>query len=139
MTTSNPPSKLLRHTLQANGVFSALSGIVLIVDAKTLSSLLGVNMPSLLIGIGIAVLAYAAGLFLNARRESIKLQEAWLAVIMDAAWVVGSAILIIANTLTPTGNWLVAFVATIVLIFAVLQFFGIRRLQQKPLTVTLEF
>lgn len=139
MITSNSSSKLLRRTLQANGVFSALSGIILIFGAKTLSLLLGVNVSSLLIVIGISLLAYAAGLFLNARRESIKLQEAWLAVIMDTAWVVGSAILIIANTLTPTGNWLVAFVATIVLIFAVLQFFGIRRLQQKPVTVTPEF
>ncbi|MGH7455699.1 MAG: hypothetical protein ACRENG_30365, partial [bacterium] len=61
----------------------------------------------------------------------IKLQEAWLAVVLDAAWVIGSAILIFAGTLSTTGNWLVAIVADIVLLFAVLQFFGIRRLQQQ--------
>jgi len=83
------------------------------------------------IGIGIALLVYAAGLLLNARREQIKLQEAWLAVIMDAAWVVGSMILIFAGVLTTAGNWLVAIVADIVLLFAVLQFFGIRRLRQQ--------
>ena len=131
MIKSNSPSKLLRRTLQANGVFSALSGVIAILGANALSVLLGVNMPSLLIGIGIALLVYAAGLLLNARREQIKLQEAWLAVIIDAAWVVGSVILIFAGTLSTTGNWLVAIVADIVLLFAVLQFFGIRRLQRQ--------
>ncbi len=137
MVTSNSPSKLLRRTLQANAAFSALSGIIAIASAKPLSLLLGVNVSSLLIGMGIALLAYAAVLFLNARRENIKLQEAWLAVVLDAAWVIGSAILIFAGTLSTTGNWLIAIVAKIVLIFAVLQFFGIRRLQQqKPAKAT---
>jgi hypothetical protein len=136
MMTSNSPSKLLRRTLQANAAFSALSGIIAITDAKPLSSLLGVNVSSLLIGMGIALLAYAAVLFLNARRENIKLQEAWLAVVLDAAWVVGSAILIFAGTLSTTGNWLVAIVADVVLLFAVLQFFGIRRLRKQPAKVT---
>ncbi len=133
MITSNSPSKLLRRTLQANAAFSALSGIIAIAGAKTLSLLLGVNVSSLLIGMGVALLAYAAVLLLNARRENIKLQEAWLAVVLDAAWVIGSVILIFAGTLSTTGNWLVAVVADIVLIFAVLQFFGIRRLQQQRL------
>ncbi|MGH7600784.1 MAG: hypothetical protein ACREOI_30885 [bacterium] len=137
MITSNSPSKLLRRTLQANAAFSALSGIIAIAGAKPLSLLLGVNVSLLLIGMGIALLAYAAVLFLNARRESIKLPEAWLAVVLDAAWVIGSAILIFAGTLSTTGNWLVAIVADIVLLFAVLQFFGIRRLrQQRPAKAT---
>ncbi len=137
MTISNSPSKLLRRTLQANAAFSALSGIILIFGANILSLLLGVNMPSLLIGLGVALLIYAVGLFLSARRESIKLQEAWLAVILDGAWVIGSVILIFIDALSTTGNWLIALVAQIVLIFAVLQFFGIRRLQQqKPAQAT---
>jgi hypothetical protein len=133
MITSNSPSKLLRRTLQANAAFSALSGIIAIAGAKPLSLLLGVNVSSLLIGLGVALLAYAAILFSNARRENIKLQEAWLAVILDAAWVVGSMILIFAGTLSTTGNWLVAIVADVVLLFAVLQFLGIRRLQQQKI------
>lgn len=136
MTISNSPSKLLRRTLQANSAFSALSGIISIAGAKPLSLLLGVNVSSLLIGMGIALLAYAAVLLLNARRENIKLQEAWLAVILDTAWVIGSMILIFAGTLSTTGNWLVAIVADVVLLFAVLQFFGIRRLQQQPAKAT---
>jgi hypothetical protein len=137
MITSNSPSKLLRRTLQANAAFSSLSGIVSITGAQPLSQLLGANLSSLLIGMGIALLAYAAILLVNARRENIKLQEAWLAVVLDTAWVVGSVILIFAGTLTTTGNWLVAVVADVVLLFAVLQFFGIRRLQrQQPAKAT---
>jgi hypothetical protein len=137
MMTSNSPSKLLRRTLQANAAFSALSGIVSITGAQPLSQLLGVNVSSLLIGMGIALLGYAAILLVNARRENIKLQEAWLAVILDATWVIGSVILIFAGTLSTTGNWLVAAAADIVLLFAVLQFFGIRRLQrQQPAKAT---
>jgi O-antigen ligase len=133
MVTSNSPSKLLRRTLQANAAFSALSGIIAIAGAKLLSSLLGVNVSSLLIGLGIALVAYAAALSSNACRENIKLQEAWLAVVLDAAWVIGSVMLIFAGALSTTGNWLAAIVADVVLIFAVLQFLGIRRLQQQKL------
>jgi len=127
MNTQNTTSNVLRRALQANGAFSALSGIIFIVADDPLSSLLGVPGSFSLIGVGIALLVYAAGLFHNARRETVNQREAWIAVILDAAWVAGSAVVIFAGILTTTGNWMVAVVADIVLLFALLQLYGLRK------------
>ncbi len=131
MNPQNTKSNLLRRALEANGAFSALSGIILIVASKRISVLIGVNAPSILIGIGISILVYAAVLFRNARRPAINQTEAILAVILDGTWVVGSAILTFAGVLSTTGNWVTAVVADIVLLFGVLQVFGIRKLRQE--------
>jgi hypothetical protein len=133
MNTETTKASILRRALQANGLFSALSGLTFIFAAKPLATLIGVSMPEILIGIGIALLGYAAGLFRNARREPINHTEAWIAVSLDMAWVAGSVVVIFAGVLTTTGNWIVAIVADIVLLFGLLQLWGLRRLRQQRL------
>lgn len=134
MNVSHVKSTLLRRALQANGVFSVfsvLSGIVLILEAEPLSTLLGLNTPKILIGVGASLLLYAAALFRNAFRTSINSTEAWMAMILDLTWVAGSVVVILVGLLTTIGNWVVASVADIVLLFGLLQFYGIRKLQQE--------
>lgn len=46
---------------------------------------------------------------------------------LNAAWVLGSVVLIEAGRLTTAGNWLVAAVAAVVLSFAALQLRGLRQ------------
>jgi len=122
------PSRLLRRALQANGLFSALSGVTPFSAAGPLSALLGPVEPVHLRILGAGLLAYAAGLFRNARRDSIRTGEAWLAVGLDGAWVLGSGGLLAAGGLTSAGNWTVAIVADFVLLFALLQFVGLCRI-----------
>ncbi len=124
-------SYFLRRALLGNGVFSLISGIILIVTAKPLSELFGLSMSAILTGLGVSLLLYAAGLFRNALQEEICQTEALLAVILDAAWVVGSVVLITTGILTRTGNWTAAIVADVVLLFAVLQFIGLRRMRKE--------
>ncbi len=124
----NPNSNLLRRALLANAIFSALSGVILLLASKRLAQLLGTSVS--LVPIGVMLLIYAAGLLWNARRENISRMEAWIAVILDVAWVAGSAIIIFAGVLTATGNWMVAIVADVVLLFAVLQLIGLRKSRQ---------
>lgn len=131
MNDQPPKSTLLRRALQANGAFSALSGVVLIVAARPLAAWLGLTDTLILIVTGVSLLLYAAGLFRNARREIINHLEAWTAVILDVAWVIGSAVVIFAGVLTTTGNWLVAIVADIVLLFGGLQLYGLRRMRRE--------
>lgn len=130
MSAHRTASSLLRRALQANGAFSALSGVVLIVAAEPLSAVLGLKMPAILIGIGAGLLVYAAALFRNALGATINEAEALLAVILDAAWVAGSLVLILAGRLSVVGNWMVAIIADIVLLFAVLQFYALRRIRK---------
>jgi hypothetical protein len=131
MNTDRRPSHLLRRALQANGAFSALSGLILLAAAQPLAALLGLSHPMTLVGVGISLLLFSAGLWRNSRRETVNQMEALLAVALDVAWVAGSIAVIFAGVLSPTGNWMVAIVADIVLLFAVWQFLGLRKLRRE--------
>lgn len=73
---------------------------------------------------------YAVLLWLNARRPTIKVTDAWIAVIM-AVWVVGSYVLIVVIPFSVGGKWAIALVAELVMAFAILQWLGIRRIQKS--------
>ena len=122
-------SNMLRRALQTNGAFSGLSGVILIVASDYVSALIGIEVS--LIPTGILLLVFAIGLFRNARREMINQMEAWIAVALDVAWVMGTAGLIFAGVFNSAGNWIVALVGDIVLLFAVLQLLGLRRLRRR--------
>ncbi len=70
-------------------------------------------------------------LWFNARRPKIRITDAWVAVIMDVIWVVGSYALIFVVPFSVGGKWVVALVAELVLAFAILQWLGIRRVRKS--------
>lgn len=127
------PSDLLRRALRANAGFSTLSGLTLLLAAAPLGSALGIPEPALLRGIGITLLVFAAGLFRNAARSTIRRGEAALASGLDLAWVAGSGLLLAWPSFEPTrlGRGAIAAVATIVLACALLQLAGLRRLARE--------
>jgi len=119
---------LLRRALLGNAAFSTLCGVTLLVAAGSLAPLLGI--PTLALRItGLALLPFAFGLFQNARREKVQRGEAWLAVVLDGAWVLGSAALVLADLwpLQTAGVWAVLVVAEVVLLCAILQAVGLKR------------
>ncbi|MCI0390070.1 MAG: hypothetical protein MOB07_15070 [Acidobacteria bacterium] len=122
-------SHLLRRALQANGVFSALSGLLLIAASGRIAALIGIEQSLWLTGL--MLLLFAAGLFRNAGRAEINQTEVRIAVALDVAWVIGTAGLIFAGVFSATGNWVVALVGDVVLLFAVLQFLGLRKLRRS--------
>lgn len=126
-----PESLLLRRVLQANSAFSVISGVTLVAAAAPISRLFGVGQPAILIGVGVLLLAFAVGLFLNSRREALNETEVVTAIAMDAAWVAGSIILIGLGVLSTAGNWAVAILAAVVLLFAILQAIGFRRVRRE--------
>ncbi len=123
-------SGFLRRSLLSNATFSLITGVCFTMASSPISSMIGLEMPVILVGIGVSLLVFAAGLILNARREIVNQTEAWIAVLLDTIWVVGSAVVIVAGVLSTTGNWIVAFVAEIVLTFAFLQFLGLRKMKR---------
>ncbi|MCG8405459.1 MAG: hypothetical protein MI923_09700 [Phycisphaerales bacterium] len=131
MQTVNP-TRFLRRSLLSNAVFSTVSGLSFIAAAKPISSLIGLSHPGILIGIGVSLLVFAAGLVANAKRQAINVTEAWLAVVLDVTWVAGSVVVLLAGVLSTTGNWAVAIVADVVFLFAILQFVGLRRMRRAP-------
>ena len=94
-----------------------------------LNSSLGADASSILIGIGISLLLFSAGLFINTSRNEMNLKEVYATIVLDVAWVAGSAILLFANLVqfTTGGWWFVAILADVVSIFAILQFYFLRK------------
>ena len=119
--------KLLRRALQGNASFSVVSGALILAMNRTLVDFLGLPSSSSLTPLGIALLGYGGWLRWNARREKIKIVNAWIAVILDIVWVVGSYALLFAVKFSIGGKWVVAVVAELVFLFAVMQWLGLRR------------
>jgi len=128
-TTSPSPTsttRLLRRTLQANGIFSSVSGIALIAGAVPITSFLGLSSPLILLVIGALLLLYAASLFVAAARRAIDRQTGFLYATIDGAWVLGSVALLLTSWVpfTAAGKWSVALAAFVVSAFAGLQSYG---------------
>ena len=124
-------AQFLRRALLADGVVSGLSGLMLVVLSGPIAALLGVRSPGTVAVVGVALLVYAAALLSNARREMPQRGEAAIAVALNVAWVVVSLAVIAAGWLSVAGNWVVGLVADVVLIFAILQAVGLRRMASE--------
>ena len=123
-------SSFLRRSLQIDGVASGLCGVLLLAGAGPLSSLMGLAGPGIARMVGALFVAYAAALLWNAARARVSRGGALAAVVLNAAWVAGSAVVILDGSLTALGNLAVAAVAVAVLLFAILEAVGLARLRQ---------
>lgn|SRR5215472_17583870 len=130
-TISNECQCLLKNALVGNAAFSFVSGVLIVFGNHWVVKVLGLPEKASLAILGISLIFYAGMLLLNAFRPTIKIADAWTAVVLDAIWVVGSYALIFVVPFSVIGKWVVALVAELVLIFAVLQWLGIRRIRKS--------
>ena len=126
---------LLKKALAGNAVFSIVSGVAILIANRWLVKFLGLPQTVSLAILGVSLIVYAALLWLSARRPKIKITDAWPAVIMDGAWVVGSYLIIFLVPFSVGGKWVIALVAEVVLAFAILQWLGIRRVRRNAYRV----
>lgn len=131
--SSKERQQLLKGALWANASFSTISGLALVFAEREIVRLLGLPDTVSLVPLGISLLVFAAVLVLFARKKSIKLLDAWIAVAMDAAWVIGSYPLLFVAPFSTGGKWIVGIVAEVVMVFALLQWLGIRRIRKANL------
>jgi hypothetical protein len=125
------PTCLLRKALLGNALFSALSGLTLLFAQKSVLRILGLFNRVSLVVLGVGLIIFAATLVVNARRQRVKTSDAWVAVLMDVAWVLASYVLIFVLPFSMEGKWVIGVVAELVLLFAILQFMGIRRIRDN--------
>jgi hypothetical protein len=109
--------------------------VIILLANRSIVDFLGLPRNASLTGMGIGLLGYACWLLWNARREKIRVVDAWIAVILDMVWVVGSYALLFAVKFSSGGKWLVVFVAELVFVFGVMQWLGLRRIGRKQQTV----
>jgi hypothetical protein len=127
------PSCFLRKALIGNALFSTLSGLTILLAQGWVLRILGLPSSVNLLILGAGLIVFAVTLVINARKQQVKKSDAWIAVLMDVAWVLGSYILIFIVPFSTEGKWVLGVVAELVLAFAVLQFVGIRRIQKSEL------
>ena len=122
---------LLRYALKANSLFSTASGLVLALGGPWLASVVGVGPGWLYRAIGVGLVLYGIGLWVNAKRAEIDLTEVRWALAMDWLWVIGSvALVLLAPTINQAGVWIIGIAGVVVADFAVMQWLGMRRLHE---------
>ena len=128
MNQRTEKAQLLRRALQADGTVSALSGALLLVLPGEVASLLGAGSPGLVAAVGASLMAFGVVVARNGWRELPQRAAAAVTVALNVGWVVGSLALIAAGPLSRIGNWAVALVADVVLVLAIVESVGLRRL-----------
>lgn len=129
--------RLLRRTLWGNTVFSAVSGAVLAAFAGPFAraatyapvQVLGIDLATLFILLGIGVVGFGAlCAWVASRRE---LPQVWVRTIFvaDVAWVAGSfVVLALPASWTMAGIAGIVVLALIVADLAILEYLGLRRI-----------
>jgi hypothetical protein len=110
--------------LQINATATAATGLAMLAARGFLPPLFGLGSPLLLDAVAIFFLVYAGALFFVAARPQVERPALLAFAAGDAAWVVGSAIVLLMfwPQLTPIGRVLIIGVAIVVDAFAMLQF-----------------
>lgn len=121
-------SKFLRFVLFADAATCAACGLLLLIGGGFLENLLGLPFP-LMFYAGLSLFPFAAFLLYLATRKSISKTLVWLIIGLNLLWTIDSFLLLISGYVAPTtfGYIFVIFQAIGVLIFADLEFIGLRK------------
>lgn len=126
----NDPQRLLRNSLRANGAFSTLSGLAFTLGSGAIAGAIGLTDPRVLLAVGAGLLGFAGFLFFLSSRPEIPTATAMQIVWADLAWVIGTVPLVALGLLNGTGTIAALAIADVVLVFAVLQYLGVRRVRR---------
>ena len=125
--------RFLRNVLRANAIFSTVSGVFVILFAKSVAQLIALENPLLLIALGIDLLPFAFFVYKVSAMETLNSKWVWVIIEMDILWVVSSVVLLFSNIVpfTTAGMWMIGLLAEVVAIFAVLEYVGLRKAQRE--------
>jgi hypothetical protein len=122
---------LPRAVLRLDGATVAASGLLVSVGSRPIADFLGWGEPLALVGLGLAFVVYGAALLWDAARPTIERRMVLVPALINAAWVLGSAEILITGrpALSTGGAWAVGLVALAVELIAVAQFVAWRRMR----------
>ncbi|MGI9204255.1 MAG: hypothetical protein ACR2Q3_09605 [Woeseiaceae bacterium] len=128
-------AKLLFNALGANGVFSGVSGLIMVFASDAIAEFLGLSQSRLIFELGMMLIAFGAILVFYYRRKRIHIASAIVITMLDLGWVIGSAVLVVAmpELFSTAGIVAVIAVAVIVLTLFDLQAYAIWRTRQSAL------
>jgi hypothetical protein len=122
------PSPFLRQALLADAVTTALCGSLMLLGANPLSGMLGLPEALLRVG-GAALLPFAVLVAYLSLRPNLSRLAVWGIVLVNVLWAADSILLLLSGGVTPNaaGYVFVLAQAAVVLLYAELQFIGLRR------------
>lgn len=121
-------SSFLRRALIVDAAISGATGLLMIVAAGVLESLL--NVPATLLRYaGISLVPFVAYLMYLTKRAELSRASVWFVIAANAAWVAGSILLLLSSQIQPNalGYAFVIVQAIAVAGFAEMQYVGLRR------------
>ena len=132
ISSSSSRAGLLRNTLRADAIFSALSGLVLTLAAAPVAHFIGIAYPGALIIIGIGLLLWAYMVYRTAVAASVNDTAVRTIISLNIVWVIASYLFLWLSwsTLTVAGKWFVALQGEVVFLFGLFQYMGLRRIRR---------
>jgi len=120
----------LKNVLLVNSVSSGFTGLALIVASRAIASLLEIPSPGAVFGVGVFLLAFAAGVYVVSRKPVPPRNVVESIVVMDSLWVVSSIVVVLFQLATASflGNVIITAIALWVALMAILQFKGMKEL-----------
>jgi hypothetical protein len=132
--------KFLRTVLYVDEITCLLFGLLLLFAAAPIAEWMGLQSATILgfdgVGflqfIGVGLLVTAGGIFWTASQAKIDPLKVKIIIALNLGWCIASWILLITQALplTTAGSWAVLLVSDWVLIEALAEIWGLRRLRQ---------
>ena len=121
-------SPFLRYVLFADAATCLVCGVLLSIGGGFLQNLLGLPV-SIMFYAGLSLFPFVAFLIYAATRKSISKTIVWLIIGLNMLWTIDSFLLLVSGYVAPTnfGYVFVIFQALGVLMFADLEFIGLRK------------
>ena len=131
VTSRDARPTYVRRIFQGNGIFCVLGGVILLVGSIPIAAVFRWQAPIALSIAGVMLAAYGVRVFVTALRVPLDLTAAWIYTLLDACWVAGSAVVLVAGRrpLTVAATCTIALVALVVACFAAMQLVALLRLR----------
>jgi hypothetical protein len=125
MTKSNT---FLRRLLLADAAISGATGVLMLAAATLLERWLALPAP-LLRSAGFSLLPFAALVLYLSRRDVLPRGGVWTVIALNFAWVIGSAVLLLAGGVEPNGLGYAFVIVQAIAVagLAEMQYMGLRR------------
>ena len=116
--------KQLKTYLTVNSIFSAISGILMLIFSNKLNDIFGLNHPYIFPIIGANLLVFAAFVYFVSHKLLSNKGMVTTITILDILWVVGSFVIVAFGLfdISKTGNILITIVALWIAFLAYKQF-----------------
>ncbi len=129
MASIDDRQRWLRNSLFGNAIFSTVSGLTFALAADSIAGFIGIDQSMLVRVVGLGLLGFAGFVGFVATRPEIDWRAAISIVIGDLCWVVCTVPLVMMDVLSSNGLVAAIAIADIVLVFAGLQYYGVRRIR----------